>query len=211
MKKITTYLLFCIISLPLAAQDLTTIFLNIPDSVLMGIDAEGKDALIKNTTDTLKVSTPSLFGKEITRNAIAEDYLSLQTSAAGTLQIKLLPLINNSKIILTVKTVCGKACDSQVQFYSTDWTALADVSLFPVPQIDWFIKADADRNSDDFKNAIAAVNMHPFKIDISADKTEATVSLDIENYLSEEDYKKIKPYLNDTPRVLTWDKVSFKE
>lgn len=210
MKKIIIYILFCIIASPLVAQDLTSVFLNIPDSVLIGIDAEGKDVLIKNASDTLKVSTPSLFGKEIIRNEVTEDYLSLQTSSAGTLQIKLLPLVNNSKIILTIKTVCGKACDSQIQFYSTDWTPLADVSLFPVPQIDWFIKSDIDRNSDDFKNAYAAVDMHPFKIDISADKAEATVSFDIENYLSEEDYKKIKPYLNDTPRVLTWDKVSFK-
>lgn len=212
MKKTSIYIFLALLaSLPIAAQDLTSVFLNIPDSLLIGLSAEGKDALIKNPADTAKVSTLSVFGGEVARNAISEDYLSLQTSPAGTLQIKLLPLVNDSKIVCMVKTVCGKACDSQVEFYSTAWEPLTDVSLFPVPHADWFVKTDANRNTEDFYNAFVAVDMLPYKIDLSPDKAEALVTLDLENYLSEEDFKKIKPYLNETPKTLTWDKVSFKE
>ena len=210
MKKITTYILFSLICLTIAAQDLTSVFLNIPESVLLGLDAENKDRLINTSTDSISATATSLLGGDLVRKAISDDYILIETSSAGTLQIKLLPLVNNSKIVCVVKTVCGKACDSNIEFYTTDWVLLPKSSLFPKTDINWFIKEEADKQNDDLKNAIAALNMVPVKILLDDSSSKATLTLDLENYLSKADLEKVKDYINESPKILSWDKVSFK-
>lgn len=210
MKRLFLFLIISALILPLSAQDITSVFLSMPDDVFLGLDAEAKDKLIAQANDTSEVKIRSVFGGEITRQEMSEDYLSLQTSTAGILQIKLLPLVNNSRIICVVKTVCGKACDSNVRFYTTDWEELSDVNLFPKPDINWFIKPDVNRESEEFKNAYAALDMRPMKMELDSHKAQLNVILDAESYLSEDDYLKFEPFLTTKPHILKWDKISFK-
>lgn len=185
--------------------------MGMPDNIIFGLEAAEKELLVSNPTDTTKLKVDRGTFSELERLAISPDYISLQTSDAGTTQIKLLPLINDSKIICVVKTACGKICDSQVQFYTTKWMPIAQGDLLPKINKDLFIKADADRNSQDFQNAYKSLDMSPFKIDLSANSNSITIGYDIKNYLSEEDYKKIQPYLIGESITLTWDKASYKQ
>ncbi|MFT3993297.1 MAG: DUF3256 family protein [Dysgonomonas sp.] len=192
------------------AQDINTVFLSVPDSIIFGLEAEHKDRLLANPKDTAKVLVESTFYSRIERKGITDSYIALQTSEAGNIQIKLLPLVNDSKIICVVKTVCGDACDSQIKFYTTKWATIPQTDLFPKPTIDWFIKSDSDRNSQDFQNAVTSLDMNPIKIALSPDNDNISVIYDIKAYLSEEDYKRIQPFLIEEPKILTWDKVSYK-
>lgn len=210
MKRVLFIIVFISTTFCISAQELQSIFLSMPENFILGLEATERDKLTANTNDTTQISVIRSKGSNIKRLAISPDYISLQTSEAGTIQIKLLPLINESKIICVVKTVCGKICDSQLQFYTTKWVPI-DQNLFPRINKDWFIKADADRDSQDFKNAYASLDMNPTKIELSSNSSDISVFYDIKNYLSEEDYKKIQPFLTEEPKILEWDKVSFKE
>lgn len=211
MKQIGIVFIFilCILQNSVA-QDLTSVFLSVPEDILFGVNAESRDKLIATPADSAKVIVQSVLDDDIVRDTITDDYIKIRTSLTGTLQIKVLPLVNNSKIVCVVKTVCGKACDSYTEFYTTDWKPLENVKLMPETTIDWFIKADADRSSEDFKNAYAALTMIPFKVELSPGTLSMEIYCDIKNYLSEEDYKKIEPFFTDSPQRLTWDKASFK-
>ncbi|NDV94590.1 DUF3256 family protein [Dysgonomonas sp. 521] len=214
MKKIilAITLLFSTI-ITASAQDISTVFLTMPENLVFGLDAAGKDKLLSNPGDTAGVSVNrsgmEAFG-EVTRVGISHDYISLQTSESGMIQIKLLPLINDSQIICVVKTVCGKACDSQIQFYTTKWIPILQGDLFPKINKDTFIIADTDRNSQEFRNAYAALDMNPITIELSADDTSIEASYDIESYLTSDDYKMIEPFLIENPKKYIWDKLSFK-
>ncbi len=211
MKKVFGAILLIAGLLPVSAQDIKSVFLNIPDKMLFGVDNEGKNALVANPSDTVFVEVLSAFNGNVRRTAISDNFIALRTSSAGTLQIKLLPLVNNSKIICVVNTVCGKACDSKIRFFDTDWKPLPGSSaLFPSLTTDLFINPDTDRTSQDFVNAFAVLDMTPVKVELDANDMSAKVSLDIGNYLSKEDYDKIKPFLIETPRVYNWDMASFK-
>lgn len=210
MKRILLIIALISTSLYISAQELQSIFLSMPENLILGLEATERDKLTANTSDTTQISVIRSKGSNIKRLAISPDYISLQTSEAGTIQIKLLPLINESKIICVVRTVCGEICDSQLQFYTTKWIPI-EQNLFPRINKDWFIKTDADRDGQDFKNAYAALDMTPTKIELSPSSTEAKVFYDIKSYLSEDDYKKIQPFLTEEPKILEWDKVSFKE
>lgn len=212
MKKLILAISFLFINLiAVKAQDnLISVFYNLPDAVVSGLNAEMKDLLLANPTDTAEVTVETGVYDSIKRLAIADDYIMLQTSPAGTVQIKLLPLINESKIICVIHTVCAKACDSHISFYTTKWTPIAQSDLFPAKRTDWFIKSDVDRGSQEFRNALSALDMNPMKLTISNKDNSISVEYDIKGYLSEDDYKIVQPFLTEQPKVFTWDKISYK-
>lgn len=210
MKRSIFTIAFAIFSLfSISAQDLNSVLSSMPNDIVTGLDATRKDKLIANPQDTSIVIVEREIIGSVKRLAISSDYISLETSGSGTIQIKLLPLINDSKIICVVKTVCGGACDSQIKFFTTKWEPISQ-DLFPKKSKDWFIKADADRESQEFKNAYATLDMTPVKLILSPNGTTLEANYEINNYLSEEDYKKIQPFLIEDAKTFEWDKTSYK-
>jgi len=214
MKKITSIIVLTILSVSLAsAQNIIEVINAMPNNVIVNLDTAQKDLLISNPEDTAKLTVSLAPYGELKRLAMTGDYIAVKTSDAGTTQIKILPLINDSKIICVVKTICssqGDVCDSQMQFYTTKWMPINGTDLFPKKDKAWFIKPDTDKNSQDFINAYAQVDMDPMEITLSPTDLSLKVDFSIKGYLSEEDYKKIQPYLIEKPKVFNWDKISFK-
>lgn len=209
MKKYILTATISVFSLCTAfAQDISSIFSNMPNDVMFELNADNKSKLTSKIADTTKVSIETPLGT-IERIAANESYMALKTSKDGTLQIKLLPLINNSKIICVVKTVCGKACDSNIRFFTTDWTSLPG-SLFPQKTGDWFLCETADKESEAFKNATAGLDMNPIKLTLSENDNTIVAEYEIESYLSKEDFEKIKPFISSSSKSFNWDKTSFK-
>ena len=194
----------------ITAQNIADVFKKVPESVVYGISDEDKAFLVANTSDSLATIVPSSIYVGVERLAASDDYLSFKTSAAGTTQIKLLPLVNGSKVVCVVKTVCGKICDSDIRFYTTEWSPIDAGALFPAFNPDWFLKADVDKDSQTYKNAVSVIDMNPCKIILSSSGDEAGVEYQIKNYLSKEDYEILAPYLLDEVKILKWDKMSFK-
>lgn len=211
MKK-TAIVIFSFLTgvFSVSAQDISSVFVSVPNDIVFGLEDAQKSLLVSDMADTAQIKVESNLYSHIKRLAISPDFISLQTSEVGTTQIRLLPLINDSKIVCVVKTVCGEVCDSQIKFYTTKWVPLPKRDLFPVRDINWFIKADTDRDSQDFKNAFAALDIHPMKVTLFADNDDISIEYDIKKYLSAEDYRKIEPFLTQEPKVFAWDRNSFK-
>ncbi|MDU1905096.1 MAG: DUF3256 family protein [Dysgonomonas sp.] len=210
MKHITTILFAFFLGAASYAQDsLSSLVISMPESMLIGVSAEQKNELV-TTSDTAEVAIINAINEKVERTAFSDDYIALKTSDAGTLQIKLLPLVNNSNIIGVITTVCGRACDSRIDFYTTSWELLPTQNMFPAKNKEWFIKSDIDKNSEDFRNAIAALDFNPIKLSFSPDNYELKADYDIMNYLSAVDYKLIEPFLIKESKTFHWDKQSFK-
>lgn len=209
-KAILTIILLSVCLFKAEAQDnISTVFLSLPDAVVSGLDFEAKNELLSAPSDTAQVSVPAKLYDEVKRLAITTDYIYLQTSSVATVQIKLLPLINESKIVCVIHTVGNKVSDSRISFYTSKWVPI-EQGLFPKNTYEWFIKRDVDKNSQDYKNAVAALDMNPMKYTISPTDSSVSVEYEIQNYLSEDDCKKLEPFLTNQPKVFSWDKISYK-
>lgn len=192
-----------------AQENLSLMFIEMPDDILLGVSAGQRAELVANPDSAGLIVATGL--SRIERTApLTEDYISLKTSDAGTLEIMLLPLVNNTSIVGVIRTVCGKVCDSRIDFYTTDWKPLDQPDLFPVTDKSLFLKQDVDTASEDYQNAVAVLDMTPVKLSYSPEKQEITARYDIEGYLSSVDYKLLEPYLTKEPKVYKWDKFSFK-
>jgi hypothetical protein len=193
----------------LKAQDsIIEVFIAMPDKLLAGMDAEKRTALLASP-DSASLTVESAIREDITRTAFTNEYLALKTSEIGSMEIRLLPLVNNSNVVAVITTVCGPACDSRLDFYTTDWKPIPTADLFPEKDKNWFLKTDSI-DSDEYRNAVAMLDLSPIKLKFVPNGNDIEAEYDIKSYLSPDDYKLLEPFLRKEPVILKWNKFIYK-
>ncbi len=203
MKKIIIAF-FIFISTSVFSQKIDDVFKTMPNSVLPGLSESNRTMFL---VDTGKTVIPYSLGK-IEKLAYTPDFLKIKTSDIGTTQIKLLPLINDTKIICVIKTVCGNACDSRIQFYSTDWKELDSNALLPDISPESFFDS-SQKNSDNYKFAVSLPDIYPVSAEFENGSNSLTLKLDLTKYLSSEQLADIKPFIKNETKTLKWNNTSF--
>ena len=96
MRRVIVTLLICVFALGMNAQDMTSVFTAMPDQYipqlehawrkdLVDLYTSGKESRLKNTMNGFS-----------TLQKLTNDYLLLQTTERSTVEMKLLPLVNNT-------------------------------------------------------------------------------------------------------------------
>lgn len=210
MKRLILAILIGMVALGAKGQEMDAVFVAMPDQNipqlenawrkdLIDLYKSGKEARLKNTMN----------GYSSLQN-LTSDYLFLQATERSTIEMKLLPLVNNTKVICVVKTVNGPVPDSRVEFYSTEWEPLVASDLFTPVTADWFIKEDTDRNSNAFMDADSRLDMDLIQYKLSPDDLTLSATYTTPLYLSWEDRKTVTPFIKESPKVYTWEKFHFK-
>lgn len=198
-------LIFSCVSLFGFGQRVADVFKTMPGDILPGFTEADKTLILVDTG--LKI-IPYPLGN-IERMKYSDSYLQLKTSDIGTFQLKLLPLVNNTKIICVIKTVCGKACDSDIRFYSTQWEKIDENTLLPPVSAESFFDRQK-QGSNEYEYALSLLDVEPLSAVFSDDSDALILSLNYEAYLSEENIAKIKPFIKQDFITLHWTKTSFR-
>lgn len=210
MKRYIYIILLVIIALGATAQDMKTVFINMPDPYIPQLESawrkdlidlfvSGKEARLQNTMN----------GYSRLLN-LTNDYLSLEVTERSSVEMKLLPLVNNTHIVCMITTVSAPVADSRVAFYTTEWQPLEATDLFTPVSADWFIKEDADKTLDAYKDVVARLDIDLIRYQLSPDTQTLTATYTTPLYLSSKEREKVLPYLKDSPKVYTWEKFHFK-
>lgn len=210
MKRLIFSILICALALGGKAQEIDALFVSMPNNNIPQLDdawrkdlidlyKSGKEARLKNTMN----------GFSSLKN-MTSDYLLLQVTERSTVEMKLLPLVNNTNVICVVKTVNGPVPDSEIEFFTTEWEPLAASDLLTPVASDWFIKEDADKSSNTFLDATSRLDMDLIQYTLSPDNLNLTATYTTPLYLSKEEQKKVKPFIKESPKVYTWEKSHFK-
>jgi hypothetical protein len=197
-------------SLGMWAQDMKTLFTNMPDSLIPQLESawrkdlidlynSGKEARLQNTMNGYS----KLF-------KLTSDYVLLQPTERTTVELKSLPLVNNTYIICMVTTINSPVADSRVAFYSTDWKPLESGNLLAPVTGSWFVKEEADKNSDAYQDALARLDMDLIQYQLSPDNQNLTATYTTPLYLSENERNSVLPFLKDSPKTYTWEKSYYK-
>ncbi|WP_455627716.1 DUF3256 family protein [Parabacteroides chinchillae] len=210
MRHLFISILFCVLVAGVKAQNIDALFVSMPDQNIPQLDDawrkdlvelynSGKEAKLKNTMNGYS----SLL-------KLTDNYLLLQATERSTVEMKLLPLVNMTNIICMVTTVNGPVADSKVEFFTTDWKPLDTADLLTPVSPDWFIRDNADKNSDAFRTAISLLDMHLIKYALAPDDLTLTATYTTPLYLNKDDREKVLPFLKESPKVYTWDKSHFE-
>lgn len=192
------------------AQNMEAVFVAMPDQYvpqlenawrkdLVDLYRTGKEAKLKNTMNGFS-----------TLKKLTDDYLLLQVTDRSTVEMKLLPLVNETYVVCLVTTVYAPVPDSRIEFFTTDWKPLETADLYtPVPA-EWFVKDDADRNRASFIEATSRLDMDLRKYSLNPDDRTLTVEYTTPQYLTKAERKQVEPFLKNTPKVYQWEKSRFE-
>ena len=200
--------MFCVMSV--VAQNMKTVFVAMPDSVTPLLTKVNREDCIDFLDSNMKAVVKNRFGNVAEMKVLTDDYVLMQTSEVGTLEMKLLPLADSTKVICMVKTVNVPVADSSVRFYTSDWSQQLDVKEFlQLPSMDAFFLPD-DSLKDEAILTRKKADMHLMKAQLSKEDTSLTFTYTTPDYLNEEDREKLLPHLRKEPIVLRWSEGKFR-
>lgn len=200
--------MFCVMSV--VAQDMKTVFVAMPDSVTPLLTKVNREDCIDFLDSNMKAVVKNRFGNVAEMKVLTDDYVLMQTSEVGTLEMKLLPLADSTKVICMVKTVNVPVADSSVRFYTSDWSQQLDVKEFlQLPLMDAFFLPN-DSLKDEAILTRKKADMHLMKAQLSKEDTSLTFTYTTPDYLNEEDREKLLSHLRKEPIVLRWSEGKFR-
>ena len=187
------------------AQKMEDVFVKMPEDMivqleeawrkdLVGLYKAGKTATLENTMQ----------GKS-TLHKLTNDYLFLNTSELNTVELKLLPLVNETYIICMIETVYAPVADSRVSFYTTAWKPLPAGELCAPVTEDSFLKGDPSE-----LRAFPGSDLFLVKYVLNAENTTMTAEYTTPQYLDSESRDKIKPLLKTESIEYKWNSARFE-
>lgn len=209
MKRLILFILFFACVTGVKAQKMDALFVAMPNRYIPQLDDAWRKDLIDLYNSGKEARLKNTMAGFSTLEKLTSDYLLLQTTERSTVEMKLLPLVNNTYVICMITTVKGPAPDSRVEFFTTDWEPLSSSDLFTPVTAEWFIKEDTDRNSLDFIEAASRLDMDLIHYTLSPDDLTLTATYATPLYLEKEAQEKIKPFLKENPRIYHWKKSHF--
>ena len=200
--------MFCVMSV--MAQNMKSVFVAMPDSVTPLLTKVNREDCIDFLDSNMKAVVKNRFGNVAEMKVLTDDYVLMQTSEVGTLEMKLLPLADSTKVICMVKTVNVPVADSSIRFYTSDWSQQLDVKEFlQLPSMDAFFLPD-DSLKDEAILTRKKADMHLMKAQLSKEDTSLTFTYTTPDYLNEEDREKLSPHLRKESIVLRWSEGKFR-
>lgn len=210
MQRILLIVLTFFGALSATAQNMKSVFVSMPDSIAPLLTQTNKEDCIDFLDSNMKAVVKNRFGNEAEMKALTENYALMQTSPVGTLEMKLLPVNDSTNVVCMVKTVCASACDSEVHFYTSDWSKKLDAKNFlQTPEADAFFLPN-DTLTDEDALIRKKADMHLMKVSLSKDDASLTYIYSTPDYLNKEDREKLLPHLRKEPIVLRWQDGKFR-
>ena len=200
--------IFCVASA--FAQDMKSVFVAMPDSITPLLTKVNREDFIDFLDSSMKAEVKNRFGNVAEMKVLTDDYTLVQTSEVGTLELKLLPVNDSTKVVCMVRTVCASACDSDVRFYSSDWKEELEADIFlKKPSVNAFFLPN-DTISEEGALICKKADMHLMKASLSKDDTSLAFLYMTPDYLNKEDKVKLLSYLRKEPIVLRWQDGKFR-
>ena len=200
--------LFC--AMPLFAQNMNSVFIAMPDSITPLLSQVNKEDCVDFLDSNMKAEVTNRFGGKTEMKVLTDNYVLMQTTPGSTLEMKLFPVNDSTKVVCMVKTVCASACDSEIRFYASDWSKelsmddflqRPDVEAFYLPQ---------DSITEEYTLTRKKADMDLMKASLSKDDASLTFIYTTPEYMNKEDKEKLLPSLRKEPIVLQWQDGKFR-
>jgi len=211
MKRFFVFLTGVFLFFPVSAQDMATFFIKMPDRYLPHLE----DAWRKDLVDMYKSGKPAVLENTMTGQSVLQklttDYLYLQSTERSTLEIRFLPLINNTFIACVITTVYAPVADSRIVFFTTEWQPLPTSEIWTPAEADSFFKDDICRNDEHYLEVRSKFDMDLIQYHLSPEQLTLEAVYTTPDYLSSEERERVKPFLKEMPIVYTWKTGRFEK
>lgn len=214
MKRIINLILYIIFVSTLQAQEARHAFVNMPDSILPILTKINRADCIDFLDSKMRALVKNRFDKESEMTRLTKDYIAMQLSPQSTFEMKLLPITDSTNIICTIQTVCSKACDSHISFYTTDWKPLDRSAFITLPVQSDFVPDTipsqvADTLSTPWENLRAEADILLMQASLADSTSAITFSYTTPEYMNKESAALYTPSLKNATIHYEWANGKF--
>lgn len=210
MKRILLIIALVASVLTAKAQDITPLFTAMPDSFMPQLETAWRKDLVDLFKSGKSAKLENMMSGHSELKALTADYVHLQVTAVSEVQLKLLPLVNDTYIICMINTLAGPVKDSRISFYTTEWKPLDSKSLITPPSLEQFIAKGVNQTDETTQAALAAIDMLLLEYRLNATNLHLEVVLTTPQYVSKEQREALKKVINEAPVSYKWENSHFK-
>lgn len=211
MKNIISILLLIsCFPFPAPAQTAEKLFASLPESLSLTWTEINRLELMELYKGGLTATVKNRLGDSCFLTRMTDDYLQVQ-EGKSSLEIIVLPMVNDSKVVCLIHTVCAPLCDSHLAFYTVKWKKL-DGKAFIIPAGKTrFIKEGVNPCEQKVRNVLLPLDILLMQFRYDPDSRELLQYYNTPQYLSSDDREKAAAYLRNTPVVFKWSGIRFEE
>lgn len=198
MKKIFLILLVTFSLLPLNAQNMRQIWLEMPDSIVPYLNRSLRTELADYVTMGMKSEVMNALRDTTRIEKLTDDYILIQLSNATKLEIKSL----DASTIAMVQTWCAPLAESKLSLFSNNWEAKQlNIDVSPM-----FVKPDT-MSQQRYSELLDMANVTMNEMQLSVKDNSLTIKYSVP-LLSSTDKKEMQAILRQ--RKLNWNGTTFK-
>ena len=194
---------------PVHAQTVSELFVKLPGSEFFTLSVLDRMDLIDMYKEGEEATLKNFFDDSCSILRMTDDYIKIKTGI-NTTELFLLTMINDSKIVGLIQTVCAPVCDSYIEFYTTNWRKINSSLLITFAGKYDFLKKGINPEDENVKNALIPLDIFLMQLHYDPDKQELQQYYTTPDYLSINDRDKVKSFLNETPKYFKWNLVRFE-
>lgn len=198
MKKIFLILLVSFSLLPLNAQNMRQIWLEMPDSIVPYLNRSLRTELADYVTMGMKLEVMNALRDTTRIEKLTDDYILVQLSNATKLEIKSL----DASTIAMVQTWCGPLAESKLSLFSNNW----EVKPLNIDVSPMFVKPDT-MSQQRYSELLDMANVTMNEMQLSVKDNSLTIKYSVP-LLSSTDKKEMQAILRQ--RKLNWNGTTFK-
>ena len=186
-----------------SANPISYYFISEPDSVFTVIDKSDRMDMVDYYNSGQKMEFDNRLGGKSKIEEMTADYMKVRLSDAAVVEMKMEVTGQSDTLLVVVKTVKAPAADSRLSVYNASWTELDVEKYFEMPQMKDFI------TSSKLEKKLLPLVEFPL-ISLEFSKTfDIEARTTVGDYMIEENFKEIKPYLTDK-LVYRWNGKKFR-
>ena len=189
MRKLLIFIMFLFggAVTMVSAQNMRSIFLNVPDEIFPLLSNNDRADLVDYIEAGMTAKVTNRLDGTTVLHELESDYLRLATTASSEVQLKLLPFQNDT-VICMIKTIKAEAADSGIRFYDKEWNILDGDRMFRFPSIPEFFTSAVNEYVD-------KCDIYLVSLTLSATDNTLVAEYTMPTYMSVDDAKKVKPLL----------------
>ncbi|MGM9803218.1 MAG: DUF3256 family protein [Muribaculaceae bacterium] len=182
------------------AKTIRELFSSEPDNILLILPSRTRLDMLDYFDMGNKVAANNLLSSESTTSQlidVTDNSISLQLTDATKIDMMLYETVQGKdSVVAVVKTTLLPAPDSQIAFYDTHWNLLKKKNIFTEPTINDFVMPNTAKSDLATINELVKFPIISYEIATGSDNaTIITARLGLEQFLSAEDWAKVKPFL----------------
>lgn len=172
------------------AQNLRTLFVEMPDTLLPLLTTNDRKDLIDFWDARMTTPVTNRLDGKSRITALTDDFLSLNLTGSSSMQIKRLPCSEGGDTLLCViNTVGGKVSNSRLRIFDNSWREV-DVCYFERPAIKDFFTP-----SDSVAEALDICDIYLVRLSLSAGNDTLRAYYTMPHYMTRADSARIAPQL----------------